>query len=105
MKSATRSHRTDIAGDACESFIRWYSSAGHWIHDGRADAARTWIERGIMTLVVAPTNAGPLLADWVEADPMPPLLARLRADEIAQREPAPQVAPTGAALWLPLESA
>lgn len=100
-----RDRRTDVAGDACEAFVRWYSSAGHWIHDGRADAARVWIERGITRLPTAPMNAGPLLADWIEADPMPPLLARLRADEIAQRERAAFIAPTGAALWLPLEAA
>lgn len=100
-----RARRTDLAGDACEAFIRWYSSAGHWIHDGRADAVRVWTQRGITTLAPAPLNAGPLLADWVEADPMPPLLAHLRADELALRERMPQVQPAeGSAVWLPLEA-
>lgn len=101
----SRARRTDLAGDACEAFIRWYGSAGHWIHDGRAEAAQTWITRGITTLVAAPVNAGPLLADWIEADPMPPLLARLRADEIARRVRMPaKPADAGSALWLPMEA-
>lgn len=81
----------------CERFIRWFSSAGHWIHDTRADAARAWMERGISTLPDAPINAPEVLADWIAADPAPALIARLRADEAAAKRAA-----TGA-LWLPLE--
>lgn len=97
MKFAPSSRRIDASADACEAFIRWYSSTGHWVYDDRAHAARTWIERGITTLSPAPANAGPLLADWVAADEMPALVARLRADEAAQRAAA------ASALWLPLE--
>ncbi len=93
MKSA---HRVDLTVAACEAFIRWYSSTGHWVYDGRAAAARVWMGRGITTLPDAPINAATLLNDWVAADPLPALTARLRADEAAQQ-------PAAGALWLPLE--
>lgn len=95
-----RTRRIDLAGDAIEAFIRWYSSTGHWIHDGRAEAAQIWITRGITTLAPAPVNAVPLLADWAEADPLPALIMRLRADEIAMKTRAA----ADGALWLPLEA-
>lgn len=92
-----RARHTDVAAAACEAFIRWYTSTGHWVYDGRAAAARVWMGRGITTLPAAPMNAATLLNDWVEADSLPELIARLRADEAAQ-----QSAVDGA-LWLPLE--
>jgi hypothetical protein len=90
--------RVDAASDACEAFIRWYSSTGHWVYDGRAAAARVWMGRGITTLPAAPINAASLLNDWVEADQLPAWIAQQRADELAAR------AATSTALWLPLES-
>lgn len=64
-----------------ESFKRWFSSTGHWIYDTRAEAAKTWIERGITTLRNAPEGADALLAEWISADRAPALIAKLCAQE------------------------
>ena len=66
-----------------EQFQRWYSSTGHWIYDTRAEAAKTWVERGINTLPRAPEGASSLLADWIAADKAPALLEKLRRQEQA----------------------
>lgn len=65
-------------------FQRWFSATGHWVYEYRAEAAKTWIERGITSLPAAPSNASSLLADWVAADQLPALIAKLRADEATE---------------------
>lgn len=84
--------RTPLTGnrraiESCEQFKRWFASTGHWVYDDRAHAARTWLARGITTLPQAPEGAAALLADWIAADTLPALIARLRADEAAAGVP------------------
>lgn len=70
------------AQERVESIKRWYSSTGHWVYDTRAEAAETWITRGIEGKSSAPEGARQMLADWIAADPMPALIATLRAQEV-----------------------
>lgn len=51
-----------------EAFRSWYSSTGHWVYNGRADAVRTWRERGIVGRPQHSAGAEALLADWIAAD-------------------------------------
>jgi hypothetical protein len=76
------------AAQACEAFKGWYSRSGHWVYDTRAQAAATWIERGIEGRASAPAEAPALLADWIAADPMPALIEKLRAEEAAEKAAA-----------------
>ena len=43
--------------DALDAFGRWYQSTGHWVYPNRADALRTWEERGIEGLPDHPREA------------------------------------------------
>lgn len=74
---------SQISQQRVEDIKRWYSSTGHWVYDTRAEAVETWITRGIEGKASAPTDARQMLADWVAADPMPALIAKLRAQEAA----------------------
>jgi hypothetical protein len=59
---------------ALDTFKRWYSSTGHWVYNGRADAVQTWTTRGINTLPAAPAGAREALAGWIAQDFVVPAL-------------------------------
>lgn len=60
-----------------DSFMSWYSSAGHWVYNGLSDAVRTWRDRGIAGRPAYRAGAEALLADKMAADDK--FLATLRA--------------------------
>lgn len=64
-------------------FQYWFKWSGHWLHDTRAAAVKVWVERGIVGLPDAPEGADKLLADWIAADPIVPLIAKWRAEAAA----------------------
>ena len=54
-----------------DMFRSWYSSTGHWVYNGRADAVRTWREHGINGRPQHTAGAEALLAAWIAADFVP----------------------------------
>lgn len=64
---------------AAAAFVYWYSTAGHWLHETRAAAVETWRRWGIIGRPDYSEAAAAILAPWVDADPAPALLARLKA--------------------------
>jgi len=70
----------------CQAFQGWYSRTGHWVYETRADALRTWIERGIGGMPDAPVDAGQRLAQWVAEDQAPALIAKLREQRQGARQ-------------------
>jgi hypothetical protein len=54
--------------ERANAFRGWYEAQGHWVYDGRADAVRTWRERGINGRPGYTSGAEALLADWIAAD-------------------------------------
>lgn len=64
MDRLTHQQRADM-------FRAWYSTQGHWVYSGRADAMRVWRERGINGRPQHTAGAEALLTEWAAGDWMP----------------------------------
>lgn len=61
-------------------FQYWFKWSGHWLYDTREAAVKVWASRGIVGLPDAPAGVEKLLAEWIAADPIVPLIAKWRAE-------------------------
>lgn len=57
-----------------DAFKRWFSSAGHWVYEYRADAVRVLRECGIHGRPRWTAELGAALQSWVDADPLPAII-------------------------------
>lgn len=70
-----------------EAFKRWFSATGHWVYEYRADAMRELRQWGIKGQPRWTPELCSALQLWVDADPLPALVAKLNAEH-AMREAA-----------------
>lgn len=66
-----------------DQFVRWFSTSGHWVYEYRAEALRVWRERGIVGRPTYTPGAGALLEAWAASDPLPALVAKWQAEQVA----------------------
>jgi len=71
---------------AADSFRRWFEATGHWVYEYRAKAVRVWRERGIDGRADYTPALGTALQPWVDADPLPALVAKWNAERAAKQQ-------------------